>query len=116
MTGLERQFRCKKCITEQTHNIRIAKLYKINNLEAEFVSIRCKTCGAQHFVDSKAYIVDEVTETIKNKKFEEVAHFMGRSDTSRERFFKYAKFLAVKDAVFAKEEVKQCVPLRVCYY
>ena len=116
MNGIEREFTCKKCKTNQTHTIGITNIYKINNMDMEFIPIKCKECGEQHFIADSGHIVEEVTEEAKDIAFEEMAQFIGRSAKARERFIVDAKFIAIKDAVFTQDEVTSCIAVGVCCY
>lgn len=116
MVGLNRKFTCKKCKTAQEHNISGTKLYKINNMDTEFIPIRCTNCKEMHYVTNSHHIIDELTDEAKNKAYEQQAPFIGGSERARERFFKEAKFVATKEAVLTQEDIIKCECIGVrCY-
>lgn len=52
MFGIRRKFTCKKCLKEQTHEIGITPLFKINEEGSKYAPLNCCECNKLHYVST----------------------------------------------------------------
>lgn len=112
--GIEKEFKCKKCGKEQTHSIGGTAIFNINNKDIEYVDLKCVSCGEKHYVAIEGYIILELTEEAKEKKYQEVLQNI--KGFPRNRFFETAKFLLEEERVIHKSEVKDIKNVGVSFF